>query len=133
MQATQTAPARRATVASARFRQPVSGLWPWTTATASSARVVTVSPTAVISAANASVPTTKTADPGASCSASMAAAACELVTTSASTAGNPSSARWAATSVGRREALLVTKTVRTPRAAAPRTASTAPGTATAPR
>ena len=38
LQATQTAPARSATVASARFRQPVSGLWPCTTATASSAR-----------------------------------------------------------------------------------------------
>jgi hypothetical protein len=107
LQATHTAPARSATVASASNRQPVSGLCPCTTATARSARSVVLRPTAVSSAASAAVPTTSTGEPGGSCRASIAAAACELVTTSSVVAGKPSSARWAATSAGAREALLV--------------------------
>ena len=42
------------------------------------------------------------------CSASRRAADCELVTTDASSAGNPRSRRWRATSLGRRLALFVT-------------------------
>ncbi len=107
--ATQSAPARSATQASARSVQAVSWDSPCTTATGRSSAVRTGRrPASATSSANEALPSTSTAEPGGSRSTSTATAACALVTTSAGLAGMPSSHRWAATAAGRRLALFVT-------------------------
>ena len=107
---------------------------PWTTAAGDSRAVVTGrSPCARTAMRSPMPPTTSTAEPGGTRSATSRAAACAEVTTSSAHAGIPSSVRCAAIAAGVREALFVTKASRSPRRRASASASGAPGTAWPPR
>ena len=75
-------------------------------------------PTSAMASHSACAPTTRTREPRGWVTASMAAAACGELTTSAAVSANPISDKDSATSTGDREALFVTITVRAPRAAA---------------
>src|SRR6266511_64777 len=83
--------------------------------------------------ASLGAPTTSTGLPAGRLVASSLAAATAEVTTSSAVAGTPSDASSAATSAGRREALLVTKATGIPAARNRATASEAPGIGWSPR
>ena len=125
-------PAVTAYAPSASKVHDTSGAKPCTTAAASSAVAVGRSPRSVSATRSPSPPTTRTGAPAATRPDTSVATAWAEVTTSDSSAGMPSSVRWAATDAGVRDALFVTKAGRRPARDAAATASAAPGTASGP-
>ncbi len=110
LHAIHSAPARMASAASDSCAHPVSGLCPWMTATGrSSALRVVAMPTSRTSCTRPSVPTTRAREPGSTCSASSRPRSAHWSPRARRRPGTRGPPVCAATSAGRRLALLVTK------------------------